>query len=850
MLRLRVLGGFALEGPPGAPAPSLPQRRAQAVLAVLAVCGDLGCTRERLVAMLWPESDEAHSRRALRGALHTIRHALGAGAVASSGEALSLDPGVISSDVGAFAQALRSGRPGDAVRARGGQLLEGFHLDGAPEFERWLDGERARVEREYGEALAELADGAEGRGAWGEAASWWARAEEHDPLNSALVLRHAEALAATGDRANAIKIAEAHVRRLRDELDLEADHEVLARIERLRHGDVAAPVTRPLPPSVRLEPAPAAHAAGLEPAPAAGVATPAAGRRPRLRWAAGLLALLLVAAGALAGARWLRSRASRPHPRTTIAVLPFEYFGSDSSRAYLADALHDELLTGLQGVGALQIIGRISVLGYARTAKPLRVIADELGAGSIVEGTVEVVDTAMRVNVQLLDPVTQTHIWAKAYDRPLQDVLAVQSDIVRRVVEALGGRLTAPEAQALAVAPTQNDAAYQLYLQGLWFFRRSTNSWEDRSIAQHMFERAVFIDPKFALAHAALSKVHNMFWCEQYDPSPHRFALVQREAEAALRLAPDLPEAHEAAGLGYWCHGEFRQALGEFSYALRRAPNDVDLWKDVGRVYRELGNWDSMDVAFRRAARLDPADALLGEELTRTYWLLRRYPEAAAACRRDVLCLGWIYAVWKGDLDTLGEASKTIDRVTRASVYGLGTWSEYFLWKREPDSLLALLKDTRETVVDPVFQYRPVALYAGLAYRLKGDSAAAQASFASALALLDSAVLSRPNSYRVHGSRGVALAGLGRRREALAEARWLQPNRKLTPGGVVEYGEERAYVLAIAGEADSALAQLERLLAGPSWKISVPILRIDPRFDGIRADRRFTALLAKYQSRG
>ena len=240
MVRLRVLGGFALDERSGAPAPALPKRRAQAALAVLAVCGDLGCTRERLLALLWPESDEASARHGLRDVLHAIRRALGPEAVPASGSHLRLDSAVVSSDARSFTEALGSGRPADAVGVYGGPLLDGFHVDDAPEFERWLDGERTRLAREYGEALKQLATAAERAGDWGEAAEWWARGVEHDPLNSHLVLQQARVLATMGDRANAIKVVEGHAQRLREEFDLEPDREILATIERIRRGELHA----------------------------------------------------------------------------------------------------------------------------------------------------------------------------------------------------------------------------------------------------------------------------------------------------------------------------------------------------------------------------------------------------------------------------------------------------------------------------------------------------------------------------------------------------------------------------------------------------------------------------------
>lgn len=307
MFRLRVLGGFALEGPSGAAAPPLPQRRAEAVLAVLAVSGDLGCTRERLVALLWPESDEAHSRHSLRAALGAIRQALDPGAVLSGGELLRLDPSVVGSDVLSFSQALNSGRHADAVRAYGGPLLDGFHVDEAPEFERWLDGERTRLARGYAEALERLATAAERARAWNEAVSWWGQAVQHDPLNSHLVLRQVEVLAAMGDRANAIKVADAHARRLREELDLEPDREVLATIERIRRGEVppqeiGEPRPGRTPPagppqaaegSPHLEPLPT-PSGGTTPTPSA--QTTAAQRLPRwVPWAGAAAAVVILA---------------------------------------------------------------------------------------------------------------------------------------------------------------------------------------------------------------------------------------------------------------------------------------------------------------------------------------------------------------------------------------------------------------------------------------------------------------------------------------------------------------------------------------------------------------------------
>ena len=317
MFRIRVLGGFALERLGGGETPPLPQRLAEAALAVLVVCGDLGCTRERLMALLWPESDEARGRHSLRDALHAIRQVLGPDAVRSAGDLLRLDPAVVDSDVRNLTEALAADRAAEVVRAYGGPLLDGFHVDSVPEFERWLDGERSRLAREYSEALDRLATAAERAGAWDEAAGWWARAVEHDPLNSRAVIRHVEALAAMGDRANALKVADAHARRLRQELNLEPDRDVLARIERIRRRE------RPGPPDGARElaaaratdrPQPAESLRHVEPpaVPSAGTtltgATPARATQQLPRWVPWVGVVAAVAIVALVAMQVLRGR--------------------------------------------------------------------------------------------------------------------------------------------------------------------------------------------------------------------------------------------------------------------------------------------------------------------------------------------------------------------------------------------------------------------------------------------------------------------------------------------------------------------------------------------------------------
>ncbi|MFA6166614.1 MAG: BTAD domain-containing putative transcriptional regulator [Gemmatimonadaceae bacterium] len=332
MFTLRLLGGFALLDASGAPLKSLSQRRAEAVLALLALSGDLGCTRDRLVSLLWPEADESHARHNLRSALLATRHAVDQEVVVSTGDIVRLNAALVDSDVGRFTHALAAERLATAVDAYGGSLLDGFHLDEAPEFERYIEEERARLYRKCAEALEALAKCAESAEDWRAAVIWRQRAVGHDPHNSRQVILLMRAMSKEGDPANALLQAELHRNRLWKDLEIEPDTEVMAeaariRQERANHGGAATqPVARVSPPTVRraadAESAPRhdrAPATAPEPALAQSPMPSRRGRHGVLAAAVGLIA------AAAAGAWWWTHQAPVPLDSDRVAVVPFAW---------------------------------------------------------------------------------------------------------------------------------------------------------------------------------------------------------------------------------------------------------------------------------------------------------------------------------------------------------------------------------------------------------------------------------------------------------------------------------------------------------------------------------------------
>ena len=599
-------------------------------------------------------------------------------------------------------------------------------------------------------------------------------------------------------------------------------------------------------------------------------AAPAHRRVGRRAWLGTAAVIVVLAAGVgllkLRPGPELPAPAGITHARNEIAVLPFQNLSAEGPHAYFAGGLQDELLTQLAKVASLKVISRTSVMGYQGTTKSLKAIAGELGVGSMVEGSVQVVGERLRVNVQLIDAATDEHLWAERYDRTLDDAFAIQSEVAQQIVAAVGAALSSAEQERLTAAPTQNAEAYRLYLQGNEYLARPGFLQKDLKPAQQLLERALALDPNFVLAHATLSRVHGFLYWFGYDPSPARLARTREEAEVALRLAPDLPEAHGAMGWAHYCNRDHREAVAELAIAVKGLPNDAVLWRLMGVGQRRLGNWKEAVAAFEKAAQLNPRDAdLFHVGLGHTFVNLRRYSDAVHAYERALslapdikdpaISLGWTYVIWQGQLDTL---RAVLDRLPRTSDIDLSGQpralriravhrADFFLYARNPDSLLQMPEMARPNLSVNERDFQSSDLFAAWAHRLRGDNAAAKVAFDSARVQVDSRLREFPEAWDLHFQRGMALAGLGRRNEALQEAHWLQQSvfyrEDALDGPAI--AEDRALILAQIGEAEAALDEIGRLLAGPT-RVSVHTLRLDPRWDPIRDHPRFKELLVKY----
>jgi DNA-binding SARP family transcriptional activator/TolB-like protein/Flp pilus assembly protein TadD len=891
MFSLEFFGGACVRTESGVlRAPALQQRRI-AVLAILACSPGGRMSRDWVIGCLWPESAEATARHRLGDALHGLRKALGRDAILSAGAELHLNPERVRSDVGDFAAALACGDLESAATLHRGPFLDGFFIRAAPGFERWVDEQRDRFARSHAAALEGLATRAESDGDLPAAVEWWRRLAALDPYDSRLALKLMAALEALGQPAAALRHAHAHTAVLRNELDVEPEPEVLAfssrlRMERARGGSGfetepgdGAPINgapRRGGDAVPGLASAAAQDAPVPPAPASDIAAPeAAGPAGRSALSAGQSTLsarrrplvLLAGFGLVVMGLAIFAFAPEPHvsagtaDRTAVAVLPFENLDPAGPYTYLAAGLHAEVLTQLSRVGGLTVISRTSVMSYEGSRTSLRQIARDLGVGSVVEASVQVLNGRLVVNVQLIDAHTDAQLWANRYDRSLADVLAIRGELASRISAEVGVALSRGEHDAVLQLPTPSAEAYLLYLQAREYHQRPGHDPADLRYAQRFLEDALAHDPDFALAHAALSEVHGRTYWFRYDASPERAERQRQAAETSLRLAPDLPETHIALG---WVHlfadQQPRRALHAFERALQGMPGDGLLWEHLGVVHRRLGEWDEAEAAFTVAARLNPRRAQLFNDLGgNRYQFTRRYEDAVAAYDRALQLApdfhlaavqkGRTYSRWQGQLDTLRAVLERIP--ADAALGGLGTRTtqhiQLLLLERRPDSVLHVVDHAGVRAFSWQMAFVPAALYRARAHQLLGNLPAARTAFADALVVADSALREQPNDWRVRVARALALAGLGRSEEALKEADWLA-GADVFPddsyfGPMV--AEERASILAQAGAHATALHEIERLLATPS-ALSVPTLRLDPRWDPLRQSSDFARLLRRH----
>jgi len=545
--------------------------------------------------------------------------------------------------------------------------------------------------------------------------------------------------------------------------------------------------------------------------------------------------------------------------RPSVAALPWINRSGLPEDAYFSDGIHDQILTQLAKIGGLRVISRQSVMQFRDSPLTAGEIAADLGVRYILEGGLLRIRDTVRLNVQLIDAQNNDLAWAATHDRylTLENLLSLQTEIAQAIADTLRAAVTPRERVELGRVGTDDLEAYDFYLQGRSYFLRPGYHQADFEAAEALFERAIALDPDFALARAALSRIHGLIFWERFDPSDDRLEAQRREAEEALSLQPDLPQAHLAVGWAHYVRGEFQGALEEYTAASDGLPNDAEIIALIGYTHRRLGNWTEVFRAFGEATRLNPRDATLFYDLGgHSYGVTHRYEDAVRAYNRAMtlapdlydagLRKGYTYVHWRGQLDTLRSMIAQLPTNLHDPEIDLARVDLAF-WERDAEGLLRLLDATPTGVFETQLDYLPKSLYAAWAHRLRGDDSAARAAFDSARLVLEPLATENPTDERIRAGLGFAYAGLGRSADAARSAQGFAESSQRT-GNVffrLQSKEISARIFAQAGLAEEAVERLGQLLGGDSH-VSAHTLRLDPLYDPIRNTPSFRALLARY----
>ena len=341
------------------------------------------------------------------------------------------------------------------------------------------------------------------------------------------------------------------------------------------------------------------------------------------------------------------SAASTELPAKSIAVLPFDNLSRDPDNAYFAEGVQDEILTRLAKVVDLKVISRTSTQRFKSAPANLPEIAKQLGVANILEGSVQKSGDQVRVSVQLINALTDAHLWADTYDRKLTDIFAVESDIAKTIAETLQAKLTGSEKSAIAKAPTENTEAYEFYLKGRFFWNKRTG--QNLNKAVDYFNQAIAADPEYALAYVGLADAYVLMPFYGAAAPQECYPQAQAAAKKALALDDALAEAHTS--LAYVLHVydlDFDGSMREFERAIELNPNYATAhhWYGI-ELLAPLGRFDEAIHEVKRGLELDPLSLPINGALGRTYYLARRYDEAIKQLRKTAeIDPGFYYTHW------------------------------------------------------------------------------------------------------------------------------------------------------------------------------------------------------------
>jgi serine/threonine protein kinase/tetratricopeptide (TPR) repeat protein len=576
-------------------------------------------------------------------------------------------------------------------------------------------------------------------------------------------------------------------------------------------------------------------------------------------WVLGLIVVAAVIIGVFS-----RDRTTSGPPLTSdrmmLVVLPFENLGSADDE-YFAAGITEAITSRLSSVKSLGVISRKSAVHYAKTDKTARQIGDELGVQYLLEGTVHWArdngkPNRVRIIPELVRVADDTRLWSQTFERVIDDVFEIQSDIAMRVVEKLDVSVLEGDRAVVEDRPTDNIDAYHAYLRGQYYTRLPHFSADDWEKAIQSYTQAVELDPDFALAYARLAEAHARFYYFRVDLSQERRDMAKAAVDKAVSLNADLPEVHLA--LGYYdlmVERYVEKAFEEFAVAEKDLPHNAEVLEAKGDGYRQQGKWLKAFDQYEEACRLSPRNTSPLVEIAITGWLYRQYARAVEAADKAIsispdqtwpyLAKGVTYWSWRG---TSQEARKAFELVPPEDDWSPWVWYWQLVYEgkyREASDCAASMPGGWVRIK---IDAKPAELYQAYALQALNQPERAANSYEAARILLEAEVVKYPEDPRYHSSLGIAYAALGRREDALREGQRAIELLPLSKDAVygLPYLIDLAHIYTLLGDYENALRQIEELLAIPST-LSPPLLEVDPRWDRLRDHPDFRSLLIKYK---
>ena len=542
-------------------------------------------------------------------------------------------------------------------------------------------------------------------------------------------------------------------------------------------------------------------------------------------------------------------------------MLPFASLSEDKNDAYFADGVQDQILTNLAKVSDLKVISHTSVRQYKTGAeRNMREIGRQLGVAYIMEGSVQRARDRLRINAQLIDARTDTHVWAETYDRTAADLFAIQSELAQSIVTQLKATLSPQQKAEIEERPTQDLDAFELYLQAKPSIDSYLNATDVRAAllqALKSLDEAIQRDPNFVSAYCYIARANDLLFFFDLDPTPERISLADAAVKAALRLRPDSGEAHFARADYYFrCLRDYDRAQEELAIARPGLPNSTPFFILSGYINRRRNHFADAERDFSTAFALDPRNPNAYNLLADTYVLQRRFPEAVhvydnvLAAGEDVPIVRFRRA--NVSLNGTGNTGPMRDVLTKyPDMEFAGSQTPVRAWMAMLDGNYAeaeraLAVSPREDFQDVDLSfYFPKSWYQAMIARAKGDSAGATAAFRECREILAQRLIAKPEHARTIAVLAQVDAGLGEKDLAIREAQHaidLMPiSKDIYDGALVLEGLAQVYTWS--GDRDRAIELVQKLVTMPSY-INYARLKLHPLWSPLRGDPRFEKIVA------